>query len=207
MISLPHIIEPPDLVLVEVMEALPGRPISGERLVRPDGTISLGFYGDVQVRGLTIEQVKVKILKHLRTYLTRRGPGLIEIKVEEPASPPLTDTAEPAARCPGRRGSCRSRERGRAKSEPKTPRRPHPAVRPGTVRRARAAIACGSPAGESPTAGETAGGRRPTSRSRPAPEEPEKPIRIPLDAGGQITITIEIQAAGGETEGVTGPRA
>ena len=35
-----HIIEPPDLLLVEVLEALPGRPISGERLVRPDGTIS-----------------------------------------------------------------------------------------------------------------------------------------------------------------------
>ena len=29
-----YVIEPPDLVLVEVLEALPGRPISGERLVR-----------------------------------------------------------------------------------------------------------------------------------------------------------------------------
>ena len=37
MISLPHVIEPPDLVIIEVLEALPGRPISGERLVRPDG--------------------------------------------------------------------------------------------------------------------------------------------------------------------------
>src|SRR4051794_1032314 len=44
-----YVIEPPDLLLVEVLEALPGRPITGERLVRPDGTITLGFYGDVHV--------------------------------------------------------------------------------------------------------------------------------------------------------------
>ena len=36
-VSMPdYILEPPDLVIVEVLEALPGRPISGERLVRPD---------------------------------------------------------------------------------------------------------------------------------------------------------------------------
>ena len=46
-----YVLEPPDLVLVEVLEALPGRPISGERLVRPDGKISLGFYGEVYVAG------------------------------------------------------------------------------------------------------------------------------------------------------------
>ena len=43
MISLPYVVEPPDLVLVEVLEALPGRPISGERLVRPDGKIDSAF--------------------------------------------------------------------------------------------------------------------------------------------------------------------
>ena len=48
-------IEPPDMILVEVLEALPGRPISGERLVRPDGKISLGFYGEIYVAGLTID--------------------------------------------------------------------------------------------------------------------------------------------------------
>src|SRR3954447_14056521 len=58
--ELPYVIEPPDLLLVEVLEALPGRPISGERLVRPDGSISLGFYGDVHVQGLTIRQAKEK---------------------------------------------------------------------------------------------------------------------------------------------------
>lgn len=76
MISLPHLVEPPDLILVEVLEALPGRPISGERLVRPDGKISLGFYGDIEVRGLTLEQVKVAIVKHLRKFLDDETLGL-----------------------------------------------------------------------------------------------------------------------------------
>src|SRR4051794_3792677 len=60
MLELPYVIEAPDLLLVEVLEALPGRPITGERLVRPDGSISLGFYGDVHVQGLTIRQAKEK---------------------------------------------------------------------------------------------------------------------------------------------------
>ncbi len=77
MIPLPtHIIEAPDLMLIEVLEALPGQPISGERLVRPDGTISIGFYGDVKVAGLTLVQAKVAIIKHLRATLTDEVLGL-----------------------------------------------------------------------------------------------------------------------------------
>jgi len=78
MITLPYIIEPADLIIVEVLEALPGRPISGERLVRPDGTINLSFYGDVQVRGLTVAQAKEKIIRHLRTHLPDEVLGLLE---------------------------------------------------------------------------------------------------------------------------------
>ena len=78
-VSMPdYVLEPPDLVLVEVLEALPGRPISGERLVRPDGKISLGFYGDVYVAGLTMPEVKEKIVLHLRKYLTDEALGLVE---------------------------------------------------------------------------------------------------------------------------------
>jgi RNA polymerase sigma factor (sigma-70 family) len=76
--QLVDVIEPPDLVLVEVLEGLPGRPISGERLVRPDGKISLGFYGDVYVAGLTPVQVKEKVISHLRKYLTDDSLGLVE---------------------------------------------------------------------------------------------------------------------------------
>jgi len=73
------VVEPPDLVLVEVLDALPGRPISGERLVRPDGSLSLGFYGDVQVGGLTVLEVKEKIVRHLQKYLEDSTLGIVEI--------------------------------------------------------------------------------------------------------------------------------
>jgi hypothetical protein len=58
----------PDIVAVEVRPALPGRPISGKRLVRPDGSISLGYYGMVPVAGLTPEEGGTKIATHLQRY-------------------------------------------------------------------------------------------------------------------------------------------
>ncbi len=73
-----YVVEPPDLLIVEVLEALPGRPISGERLVRPDGKISLGFYGDVYVAGLTIPEVKEKIVRHLQKFLSDEALGLVD---------------------------------------------------------------------------------------------------------------------------------
>jgi polysaccharide export outer membrane protein len=72
-----YVVEPPDIIIVEVLEALPGRPITGERLVRPDGTISLGFYGDVYVAGLNLTEVKEKIVLHLRKYINDEVLGLI----------------------------------------------------------------------------------------------------------------------------------
>jgi RNA polymerase sigma factor (sigma-70 family) len=66
-----------DVILVEVLEALPGRQISGERVVRPDGTISLHWYGDLEVVGLTRREVKVKVIEHLRQYLTDESLGLM----------------------------------------------------------------------------------------------------------------------------------
>ena len=71
-----YVVEPPDLIIVEVLEALPGRPISGERLVRPDGKISLGFYGEIYVAGLTIE-IKEKVIKHLQKHLSDETLGLV----------------------------------------------------------------------------------------------------------------------------------
>ena len=49
MFEFAHPVEPPDLITIEVLEALPGRPISGERLILPAGMISLGFYGELYV--------------------------------------------------------------------------------------------------------------------------------------------------------------
>jgi len=87
----PHVVEPPDLLLVEVLQALPGRPISGERLVRPDGTISLGFYGDVQVAGLTVRQVKEKVIQHLRKFLSDESLDLVPTNPE--TRKPIVDPA------------------------------------------------------------------------------------------------------------------
>jgi polysaccharide export outer membrane protein len=93
-VSMPdYIVEPPDLLLVEVLEALPGRPISGERLVRPDGKISLGFYGEVYVAGLTTTEIKEKIILHLRKYLTDDVLGLW--RIEEPAPGEKVDPDNP----------------------------------------------------------------------------------------------------------------
>jgi polysaccharide export outer membrane protein len=71
-----YVVSPPDLLLVEVLEALPGRPITGERLIRPDGTITLGFYGDVYVNGLTVREIKEKVIIHLRKFITDEVLGL-----------------------------------------------------------------------------------------------------------------------------------
>jgi polysaccharide biosynthesis/export protein len=96
-----YVVEPPDLLIVEVLEALPGRPISGERLVRPDGKISLGFYGEVYVAGLTLPEVKEKILLHLRKYINDEILGLIdvdpgtgEVKVDANGRPKTKDPKE-----------------------------------------------------------------------------------------------------------------
>ncbi len=95
-VSMPdYVVEPPDLILVELLEGLPGRPISGERLVRPDGKISLGWYGEVYVAGLTVPEVKEKIVLHLRKFLQDEQLGLI--KADEGTGEWATDpkTGEP----------------------------------------------------------------------------------------------------------------
>ena len=119
MISLPYVVEPPDLVIVEVLEALPGRPISGERLVRPDGKISLGFYGEVDARGLTLEQLKVAIIKHLRRFLAGRVSGSENACSEEIGAAQDPDAA--GGRC--RRSHRRRSSRAYLANEPR--HRPH----------------------------------------------------------------------------------
>jgi polysaccharide export outer membrane protein len=84
-VSMPeYVVEPPDLLLVEVLEALPGRPLSGERLVQPDGKISLGFYGELYVAGLTTSEIKEKIVLHLRKFLTDEALGLFTYEEGNP---------------------------------------------------------------------------------------------------------------------------
>ncbi len=43
--------------------------ISGEHLIRPDGTVSLGVYGSVYVNGMTLDEVKISIEEHLAEFI------------------------------------------------------------------------------------------------------------------------------------------
>lgn len=72
----PAKVRPGDTLRIEVLQALPGRPIGGTHLVRPDGTISLGFYGDLKVAGLDRTEIKVKLIEHLRKYIRDEALGL-----------------------------------------------------------------------------------------------------------------------------------
>jgi protein involved in polysaccharide export with SLBB domain len=197
LIDLPYVVEPPDLILVEVLEALPGRPISGERLIRPDGAISLGFYGDVHVRGLTLEQVKVKIIKHLRKYLTDEVLGLFETTEfpdEEVEGPTPYENQKPSLpEPPESEKSPFPRDRGESQGE--KPRGASSKERiPSPRRRVRST---------SRTAGDRSSHVRPV-RNAPArlvgayQEEgkatgEKKAIEVPLDGRSRITITIDIQ--------------
>lgn len=64
-----YVVEPPDVLYIESLTILPERPLLGERLVRQDGTISLGYYGQVHVAGLTLLEIETKIRQHLRRYV------------------------------------------------------------------------------------------------------------------------------------------
>jgi len=74
----PYEIEPPDVLLIEVVRwpvregtteilktqppiGLLPQPISGAHLVRPDGTVALGVYGSVQVAGQTLDEARDNI--------------------------------------------------------------------------------------------------------------------------------------------------
>jgi polysaccharide export outer membrane protein len=56
-------------VTVALAQSRALQQIRGEHLVRPDGTISLGNYGEVQVAGLTIPQAKKAIEEQLIKFL------------------------------------------------------------------------------------------------------------------------------------------
>jgi len=56
-------------VSLTLAQAAGQQQIAGEHLVGPDGTINLGTYGSVYVTGLTLEEAKQAIEKHLDDYL------------------------------------------------------------------------------------------------------------------------------------------
>jgi polysaccharide export outer membrane protein len=72
----PYVVESPDVIFCDVhigdptagkQRPLPDQPISGQHLVRPDGSINLGRWGTLAVSGMTCDQ----IAKAIREKVTR----------------------------------------------------------------------------------------------------------------------------------------
>ncbi len=61
----------PDSLNVSLVQITGQQQISGEHLVKPDGTVTLGVYGSVPVVGLTIGEAKRTIEEHLTQFLEK----------------------------------------------------------------------------------------------------------------------------------------
>jgi RNA polymerase sigma factor (sigma-70 family) len=77
-----YVIEPPDVLLVEYTspDADPVK-LAGQRLVRPDGSISLGQLGTVMVSGLTVARARQAIAEHLANRLDGFDPRKLTVEV------------------------------------------------------------------------------------------------------------------------------
>lgn len=64
-----YVVEPPDELYIEALDLLPNRNVEGFRLVRQDGTISLGYYGQLHVSGLTLPEIEEKIRQRLGEFV------------------------------------------------------------------------------------------------------------------------------------------
>jgi polysaccharide export outer membrane protein len=85
----PYVIEAPDVLTIEAVrndpkpgavKRLPSQPVSGQFLVRPDGTVGLGLWGSVSVTGLTPDQAADTIRKHLARFASTEMPA-VNLKV------------------------------------------------------------------------------------------------------------------------------
>jgi polysaccharide biosynthesis/export protein len=96
MITLPpYAIGSPDILLIEVLTEpnqqfgsgvpLSPQPITGQHLVRHDGTVNLGVYGSLSVSGLTTDQAKEAVRRHVYLKLKEMVP--LMTKVTDVGSP------------------------------------------------------------------------------------------------------------------------
>jgi polysaccharide biosynthesis/export protein len=78
----PYVVEPPDILLVSAGKSvtLEDRPIEGSHLVRPDGTIGLGTYGNVYVAGLTLDEARDAVAAQIKLSLTGKDVKVEDIK-------------------------------------------------------------------------------------------------------------------------------
>ena len=78
----PYVIEPPDVLRVDVDPKPLDQPIIGERLVRPDGTIGLGTFGSLLVAGLTVDEVRDAVRRQLGTRIKEKELQKYSISVD-----------------------------------------------------------------------------------------------------------------------------
>jgi polysaccharide biosynthesis/export protein len=84
MMSLPpYTVEPPDILLIESSRGLPTQPVRGQHLVRPDGTINLGIYGEVYVTGMTLDQIKAQVARAIASRLDKDVVAKNPVKPED----------------------------------------------------------------------------------------------------------------------------
>jgi protein involved in polysaccharide export with SLBB domain len=235
MITQPYVVEPPDFIFVEVLEALIARPITGTRLVRPDGTITLGYYGDVYVRGLTLPQIKTKITAHLRQFIADEALGLIAqdptaptpsppvgtepelppSPLSEPPKPDVPGLPRPQGLAPQTRPQART---GLASAAPRAKARPQVPAGRAAAPRVESGRALRQPHG----AGQTNerhgmfkrlawqaehGSRAATAQREPSSPQAETSSTIALPANASVKITIEIipANAGSKAEPINKP--
>ncbi len=94
----PYRIEPPDILQIEAVvlpfnektntvitteqpRAIPPQPVTGQFLVKPDGTVNLGLYGSVQVTGLTLEEA-AEAIRGFLAFRTKLKPQVIAVAVD-----------------------------------------------------------------------------------------------------------------------------
>lgn len=90
----PYVIEPPDVLLIEVYAdsldvtkppvALWPQSISGQHLVRVDGTVGLGVWGSVQLAGLSLDQATDAIRQHVFNKMQQDKRISDKFKVDSP---------------------------------------------------------------------------------------------------------------------------
>jgi polysaccharide export outer membrane protein len=70
----PYVVEPPDILLIKASRAitLPTQPLDGQHLVKMDGFVNLGIYGEVFLAGRNLEQCRDIVAAAL---LARRVKG------------------------------------------------------------------------------------------------------------------------------------
>ena len=65
-----YLVEAPDILRIDVTGLEDGQSVRGLHLVRPDGTVNLGAYGEVLVSGSTISSINVAIGVYLKPFVT-----------------------------------------------------------------------------------------------------------------------------------------